>query len=44
MSKNLVSFKTTQKRMKIEKFYINFLRGAMRNLFGSQDFFKIIMW
>lgn len=40
MSKNFVAFKTTQKRTKIEKFYINFLCGAMRNLFGSWDFFQ----
>lgn len=30
--------------MKIEKFYINFLYGTMRKLFGSWDFFNTIMW
>lgn len=44
MSKNFVAFKRIQKGMKIEKFYINFLCGATRKLFGPWDFFKIIMW
>lgn len=44
MSKNFAAFRRTQKGMKTEKFYINFLCDAIEKDIWLLGFFKIIMW